>query len=110
MLTRLGVLAGFTALFSITLAIVTQARRIEVFAATAASVYPDVITRHFGFQANGFILGLRLFKWSSLGLLMVGKVADMDSMYKVDNRLVSSRTGGPNIAENYTRTLREVGN
>ncbi|KAI9880356.1 MAG: hypothetical protein M1830_003967 [Pleopsidium flavum] len=43
MLMRLTVVAGFTALFSITLAIVTKARRIEVFAATAAFASVQVV-------------------------------------------------------------------
>ncbi|MCJ1364618.1 hypothetical protein MMC16_003731 [Acarospora aff. strigata] len=42
-LTRLGLVAGFTALFSFTLAIVTKARRIEVFAATAAFASVQVV-------------------------------------------------------------------
>jgi hypothetical protein len=34
--TRLGIVAGYTALFSIVLALLTRARRVEIFAATAA--------------------------------------------------------------------------
>ena len=36
MAARLGIVCGFTAIFSVSLASVTQARRIEIFAATAA--------------------------------------------------------------------------
>jgi hypothetical protein len=36
MIARLGIVAGFTALFSLTLAAVMAARRVEIFAATAA--------------------------------------------------------------------------
>lgn len=36
MVAKLGIIAGFTAFFSLCLALVTQARRIEIFAATAA--------------------------------------------------------------------------
>jgi hypothetical protein len=34
--TRLGIIAGFTAAFSLTLALVTRAKRVDIFAATAA--------------------------------------------------------------------------
>lgn len=36
LLVRLGIVAAFTALFSLALALITQARRIEIFAGTSA--------------------------------------------------------------------------
>ena len=39
-LTRLGIVAGFTVCFSLVLSLVTEARRVEIFAATAAFASP----------------------------------------------------------------------
>jgi hypothetical protein len=41
---RLGILTGFTALFALCLKLVTGSRKIEVFAATSAYVYPQEIS------------------------------------------------------------------
>ncbi|CAG8960936.1 hypothetical protein HYFRA_00002474 [Hymenoscyphus fraxineus] len=43
LLTRLGIIATFTALFSLSLATVTQARRIEIFAGTSAFAAVQVV-------------------------------------------------------------------
>ncbi|CAG8973847.1 hypothetical protein HYALB_00005592 [Hymenoscyphus albidus] len=43
LLARLGIIATFTALFSLSLAIVTQARRIEIFAGTSAFAAVQVV-------------------------------------------------------------------
>ena len=40
---RLGILTGFTALFALCLKLGTESRKIEVFAATSAYVYPQAI-------------------------------------------------------------------
>lgn len=65
--TRLGLVAAFTALFSIALAIVTQARRTEVFAATAASVYPGTAFGNFALQAND-----SLHRFASVQVVFIG--------------------------------------
>lgn len=46
---KLGVIVSSSAIFSLALALMTQARRVEVFAATAAYVFP--------FNPESFVLG-----------------------------------------------------
>jgi hypothetical protein len=43
MIARLGTVAGFTALFAFTLAVVTEARRVEIFMATAGFATVQVV-------------------------------------------------------------------
>jgi len=55
MLARLGAIMAFSALFSFTLAIFTTAKRIEIFAATAA--YVLILSFIFIFSSHWIALG-----------------------------------------------------
>ena len=51
---RLGVILGYTALFSLALIIFTKARRIEIFAATSASVHVESLVERLLTLGNSF--------------------------------------------------------
>jgi hypothetical protein len=63
MTARLGVVCAFTATFSVCLSLVTEARRVENFAATAAYVIPSFVLE---VNADSYEIGLpvsRLCSW-----------------------------------------------
>ena len=62
LLIRLGVITAFTMAFSLTLSILTQSRRIEIFAATTALVIISY-WRSKRSKTNNFSLDMLLFKW-----------------------------------------------
>ena len=62
---QLGLVCAFTLIFSLTLALTTRARRVEIFAATAASVLLMLMSTRYLEHTNS-ATGLQVYKWSSL--------------------------------------------
>jgi hypothetical protein len=71
---RLGIVVAYTALFSIALALLTRARRVEIFGATAALVYPTQLPGAV-LHADDFVALLRC-RWSSL-VVMAMRLAEI---------------------------------